>query len=77
MIEDSPFGLLRVEEVTACESEKVYKNPCNFEERGWLELQKSTLKSPISTKLEKLEGLILCTIERRESKIFAGDDGGL
>ena len=63
--------------MTACESEKVYKNPCNFGERGWLGLQKSTLKSPISTKVEKWEGLMLCTIERRESKIFAGDDGGL
>ena len=30
-------------------------------------LQISTLKSPMSTKLDKLEGLMLCTIERRES----------
>jgi len=78
---------------TTCVSEKLYKNPFSLEKSGWDGLQKSTLKSPINTKLEKLKGLIWCTAVKRVSKMAllqlekltvksvskmaTGEDGGL
>jgi len=77
MREGSPLGLLWVGVWTTCESEKLYKNPFSLEKSGWDGLQKSTLKSPINTKLEKLKGLIWCTTVKRVSKMATGEDGGL
>ena len=52
---------------TTCVSEKLY-NPFSVEKSAWHGLQKSTLKSPIDTKLEKLKGLSWCTAVKRVSK---------
>jgi len=74
MREDSPLGLLWVGVWSTCVSEKLY-NPFSLEKSGWHGLQKSTLKSPNNTKLEKLKGLSWCTAVKRVSKKAAGDGG--